>query len=196
MRPDRVLAKQEAEEKHRREIAGRIRQLLSRRGQSVEEVGRNLEKLDPPVTGGDRRQLRRLLSGEVKPNVHLLARLARILDCSPGWLLAGVGHPDVVSLPFPDYENLGIEGLDGVPEAVRRRLMNLAWLIAVKQTDSAYDMALKVWGEICSDLAKWIREPCPGKYFEQPVSDIGWINYASKVLEGLESLTLGRVDIR
>jgi len=196
MAPDRVAAKRAAEERHCREISERIRQILIRRGRSVEEVGRQLEALQPPVTGGDRRQLRRMLAGGQRPNVHVLTRLSQILDCSPGWLISGIGYPDVESYQIPDYSGLSIDGLEQLPEIVRRRLLHLSWAIALKQTDYGYDTALKVWRDVCSELVSWLHGPFSIRYFERPVTDIGWIDYALKALDGLESLNMRTVERR
>ncbi|MFC1530666.1 hypothetical protein ACFL5T_00170 [Gemmatimonadota bacterium] len=184
---DRKARKKDASQKMRTEIASRLREMMTRRGTNPEQLGIRLEELRAPVVGGDRRNLRRVLAAELPPNAYLVVALSELLDCSPGWLLSGYGHPDLPDSPMPELSEPDACGLDGLPMWVKLRVRHLAWNLALAETKSA-DVAFSRLRPICREIGGYLLLPTRTRYFERPLSEIKWIEYASRLLEALEQL--------
>lgn len=170
-------------------IADHLKELLERRGETVASIGRLLRKKGIPA--GDPRQLRRVISGEQPFNAHLISALADALKCSPGWLLCGVGHPDHYEKPPPLVGDLFVSvGLHGLPKLIQERVWRLAWAVSMRRHGGRSDSAFREYEAVCKELVTWIRQPVDNMYFTELWSDISWINFAGRVLDGLDTLNI------
>lgn len=142
-------------------FGARVRVAVRRADTSVRRLQKRLKAMDAP--GSSYANICKVMAGTSIPNALLVLRMAEVLDCDPGWLLAGRGN--IEQEPMSD-EEAAEYGLEQVPAALRNNVVQLALDVAPRYLEPGrgLDEAFDTISELTRQIRDALLAPFSGRF--------------------------------